>query len=95
MNYSQVNFYSKKKLSTNLNSNSKKNSITSQTIEDSPLKKRKTSNRTLLIRRSKIRSDRPKLNNNNNENDKLNSIKKTHIRAETVKIGRPQIKKVV
>lgn len=41
MNYSQVNFYSKKKLSTNLNSNSKKNSITSQTIEDSPLKKEK------------------------------------------------------
>ena len=93
MNYSQVNFYSKKKLSTNLNSNSKKNSITSQTIEDSPLKKRKTSNRTLLIRRSKIRSDRPKLNNNNNENDKLNSIKKTHIRAETVKIGETPNKK--
>ena len=93
MNYSQVNFYNQKKLSTNFNSNSKKNSIASQTIESSPLKKRKTSNRTLLIRRSKIRSDRPKTNINNNENDKLNSIKKTHMRTETVKIGETPSKK--
>ena len=85
MNLSQVNFYNKKKLSNNFNSNSKKNSITSQTIENSPLKKRKTSNRTLLIRRNKNRTDITKTNIN--EENKQNSIKKTHMRAETVKIG--------
>ena len=93
MNYSQVNFYNKKKLLSNniLNSNSKKSSITSETIENSPLKKRKTSNRTLLIRRNKNRADRFKTNIN--ENDKQNSNKKNHIRTETVKIGETSNKK--
>ena len=92
MNYSQVNFYNKKKLSNNLlNSNSKKSSITSETIENSPLKKRKTSNRTLLIRRNKNRADR--IRTNIHENDKQNSNKKTHMRTETVKIGENSNKK--
>ena len=91
MNFSQVNFYNKKKISNNLNSNSKKNSITSETIENSPLAKRKTSNRTLLIRRNKNRTDRIKTNIN--ENDKQNSDKKTHMKTETVKIGDASNKK--
>ena len=96
MNLSQVNFYNKKKLSNVLNSNSKKNSIKSQTIqtmENSSLKQTKTSNRTLLIRRNKNKTDRSKNNNNINEDYNQNSIKKTHMRTETVKIGENSNKK--